>query len=306
MTALNPPEPDVSTPAAPYCAPFDPHPRKPRVALPKHACDCHAHICGPAADHPYAPDRIYTPHDSLLTDYLHMLATVGVERCVLVQPSVYGSDNTVLLRAMEESPLPCRGVAVIEPSISDAEITRLHEAGIRGIRFNLVDVHDPTGAIPLDDVEAVARRVKPLGWHAEFLIHADNYPNIDAMFADFPTDIVLGHMGYMRPPLAVDAACFQGLLRLAKGGRCWVKMSGPARISAGEMPHPDAVPIARALIETAPDRLIWGSDWPHVKLSQAIPNDGDLVDLIAAWIPDPALRRQVLVDNPNVLYRFTR
>lgn len=304
MAASIPSEPDVSTPGAPYCTRFDPHPREPRVVLPAGSCDCHAHICGPGAEYPYAPERIYTPYDSLLPDYLSMLAILGVGRCVLIQPSVYGSDNRVMLKAMAESPLPCRGVAVIEPSVPDAEITRLHAAGIRGIRFNLVDVRDPTGAIALDDVKALARRVKPLGWHAEFLIHADHYPDIDALFADFPTDIVLGHMGYMRPPLAVDAAGFQGLLRLAKQGRCWVKMTGPSRISGVEMPHPDVVPIARALVEAAPDRLIWGSDWPHVKLSKAIPNDGDLADLIDAWIPDPACRRQVLVDNPTVLYGF--
>lgn len=295
-------QPDVSTPGAPYCSRFDPHPRQPRVTLPAGACDCHAHICGPGAEYPYAPERVYTPYDSLLPDYLAMLATVGVGRCVLIQPSVYGADNRVMLGAMKEAPLPCRGVAVVESTVTDTEITRLHEAGIRGLRFNLVDVRDPTGAIDLDEVTALARRVQPLGWHAEFLIHADHYPKIDEMFAGFPTDIVLGHMGYMRPPLAVDAPGFQGLLRLVRGGRCWIKMTGPSRISGGEMPHPDVVPIARALVEAAPDRMIWGSDWPHVKLSKAIPNDGDLVDLLEDWIPDAAIRRRILVDNPTALY----
>lgn len=303
MAERKSPEPDVSSPEAPYCPRFDPHPRKPRVRLPAGSCDCHAHICGPGADYPYAPERIYTPHDSLLPDYLAMLATVGAERCVLIQPSVYGADNRVMLRAMAESPLPCRGVAVIEPTVADAEIERLHAAGIRGVRFNLVDVRDPTGAIP-SAVEALARRVKPLGWHAEFLVHADHYADVDAMFADFPTDVVFGHMGYMRPPLLLDAPGFQALLRLIRRGRCWIKMTGPSRISGGEMPHPDVVPIARALVDTAPGRLIWGSDWPHVKLSKAIPNDGDLVDLLEDWIPDAAVRRRVLVDNPTALYRF--
>jgi len=293
-----------SDPAAPYCEPFDPHPRKPRLALPPLTCDCHAHICGPESAYAYAPERIYTPPDALLPDYLHMLATVGVGRCVFVQPSIYGRDNTVMLGAMRESPLPCRGVAVVDETVSDGEIERLHAAGVRGLRFNLVDVRDPTGTVPLAAIESLARRVKPLGWHVEFLAHVDRYPDLDALFSGFPVDIVFGHMGYMRPPLAVDAERFQALLRLVRRGHCWVKFTGPSRISVDEMPYPDVVAIARALVEAAPDRMIWGSDWPHVKLSKAIPNDGDLVDLLADWIPDATVRRQVLVDNPAALYGF--
>ena len=291
-------------PAAPYCAPFDPTPRKPRLELPPLACDCHAHICGPQSAYPYAPSRVYTPYDSLLPDYLAMLETVGVERCVLVQPSVYASDNTVMLKAMAGSPLPCRGVAVVEDSVTDAEIDRLHDAGVRGLRYNLVDVRDPTGNLALDAVTAMARRVQPLGWHVEFLMHADGYPDVVSLFADFPTDIVLGHLGYMRPPLETDAPAFRNLLSLVREGRCWIKLTGPMRISAGEMPYPDVTPIARALVEAQPGRMIWGSDWPHVKISKAIPNDGDVVDLLAEWIPDEATRRRVLVDNPTVLYGF--
>lgn len=292
-------------PAAPYCTAPDPDTGVPQLILPPLSCDCHAHICGPATKHAYAAERIYTPPDALLPAYLKMLKKIGVQRAVLVQPSIYGADNSVLLKAMNESPLPCRGVAVVDSSVSDSEIEQLHQAGIRGARFNLVDVRNPSGQINLAAVKALAERIKPLGWHAEFLIHADQYPDLDRMFSNFPVDIVFGHLGYLRPPLSVENEGFQALLRLLCGGCCWVKLTGPTRITAEEMPYPDVTPIARALIETAPDRLIWGSDWPHVKLSKAMPNDGDLVDLLAEWIPDPDRRRQVLVDNPDELYNFT-
>lgn len=304
MAESHPSTPLPEDPAAPYCEPFDPHPRKPNLTLPPLSCDCHAHICGPQSEFAYAPERVYTPYDSLLPDYITMLETVGVERCVLVQPSVYGADNRVMLKAMADSPLPCRGVAVVEDGVTDGEISRLHEAGVRGLRYNLVDVRDPTGNLALDAVTAMAKRVQPLGWHVEFLMHADGYPDVVSLFADFPTDIVLGHLGYMRPPLAVEAPAFQNLLQLVRGGRCWIKLTGPMRISGGEMPYPDVTPIARALVEANPERMIWGSDWPHVKVSKTIPNDGDVVDLLADWIPDEETRRRVLVDNATRLYGF--
>jgi 2-pyrone-4,6-dicarboxylate lactonase len=304
MAHSDEPNSPPADPAAPYCAPFDPNPRKPHLVLPPSSCDCHAHICGPSSAYAYAPERIYTPPDSLLPDYRAMLSTVGVERCVLVQPSVYGADNTVMLAAMAESALPCRGVAVVEAGVSDAEIARLHQAGVRGLRFNLVDVRDPTGNVDLEGVTALARRVRPLGWHVEFLMHADGYPDVAGMFDGFPTDIVLGHLGYMRPPLDIGSPQFQRLLDLVRGGRCWIKLTGPSRISGGEMPHADVIPVARALVEAAPERMVWGSDWPHVKLDMEIPNDGDLVDLLAEWIPDAAVRRRVLTDNPTQLYDF--
>jgi predicted TIM-barrel fold metal-dependent hydrolase len=235
-----------------------------------------------------------------------MLGRIGVQRAVLVQPSVYGSDNSVLLRALAEAPLPCRGVAVLPPAIAEGDLRALHQAGIRGVRFNLVDVRDPSGRIDLAAARALAERVKPLGWHAEFLLHADDYPDLDRLFGDFPVAIVFGHLGYLRPPLAVANGGFQALLRLLRAGRCWVKLTGPTRISGGGMPYPDVAPIARALVDVAPDRVVWGSDWPHVKLSKPMPNDGDLVDLLADWIPDPARRQQVLVDNPAALYDFPR
>ncbi|MBN2792727.1 MAG: amidohydrolase family protein [Desulfuromonadales bacterium] len=298
------PKPHSGHPEAPFCSAYDPNTRTPSLQLPSLSCDCHAHICGPADRFTYAQERIYTPPDALLADYLRMLDIIGIERTVLVQPSVYGCDNTVLLRALDECVIPCRGVAVIDQAVSDGELQEHHRSGIRGIRFNLVDVRDPSGRLDLSMVRTLAERIRALDWHCEFLLHADEYPELDSLFDDFPVDIVLAHMGYLKPPLSVENPGFQALLRLLRKGRCWVKLTGPMRISAGEMPYPDVTPIARELIDTAPNRILWGSDWPHVKISKKMPNDGDLVNLLEEWVPDTRLRRRILVDNPEKLYGF--
>lgn len=289
---------------APLCAAPDRNPRKPKLSLPMGTCDSHAHICGPAARYLYAPDRIYTPPDAPLADYLAMLAKLGVERAVIIQPSVYGTDNRVTLAAIEEAKIPCRGVAVVDETVSDEALARLDRAGIRGIRLNLVDVADPSGDLPIDIARRLARRIAPLGWHTEFLVHVDDHPDFDTMFADFPTDIVLGHLGYMRPDKGTEDPGFQALLRLMAVGRCWVKLTGPYRISSGDLPYPGVTDIARALAACNPDRLVWGSDWPHVMVTKPMPNDGDLCDLLGDWIPDAETRRKVLVDNPARLYGF--
>ena len=209
-----------------------------------------------------------------------------------------------MLQAIKEATVACRGVAVVDQTVSDEELRRLHDAGVRGIRFNLVDVLDPSGGVPLADVRRLAERVAPLGWHAEFLIRVDDFSDFDVLFANFPVDIVVGHMGYMRPSSKLDHPGFQGLLRLVERGRCWIKLTGPYRISAGDLPYQDAAEFAGALAMAAPERLVWGTDWPHVMLTKAMPNDGDLCDLMADWIADPQLRNRVFVDNAATLYGF--
>ena len=299
------PPPHAPSPEAPLCAPFDPNPRQPRVKMPPNACDCHAHICGPIERFPYAEKRIYTPPDALLPAYMHMLQTLGVERCVLVQPSVYGTDNQVMHGAMKKLGERSRGVAVVDDSISDAELERLHEAGIRGVRVNVVDVlPEEKGIIPIAPLTKLASRVKRFGWHVEFLMHSDEFPDLDRTFADFPTDIVLGHLGYMKTDKGVEQPGYQALLRLMKRGKAWVKLTGPSRISLEGMPHADTVRYAHALLEAAPERVIWGTDWPHVKIAGPMPNDGELADLLLDWIPDEERREQVLVKNPSKLYGF--
>jgi predicted TIM-barrel fold metal-dependent hydrolase len=289
---------------APACAPPDFAPRKARFAFPAAACDCHAHILGPASRHDYARDRVYTPPDCLLPDYRRMLATLGVERAVLVQPSVYGSDNTVMLRALREAGPAFRGVAVVDWTVGDAALEDLHAAGVRGVRVNVVDVKEGKGALPIGRLRHLAERIAGRGWHLELLAHVDEYPALDRELADFPVDLVFGHLGYMRTDRGAGTPGFRALMGLLEEGRAWVKLTGPYRISTGAMPHADVVPYARELLRIAPQRVVWGSDWPHVMVKGAMPNDGELADLLLDWIPDEALRRRVLVDNPAQLYGF--
>jgi 2-pyrone-4,6-dicarboxylate lactonase len=293
---------------APLCAAPDPQPRRPSFALPPLACDCHAHICGPRSRYAYFPERIYTPPEALLSDYRRMLDTLGVERAVLVQPSVYGADNTALLDALATDPGRLRGVAVVEPDISRVELERLHRAGVRGVRCNIVDVKEGKGRLPLEALRALADKIRPHGWHIELLLHVDEFPDIDRALAEFPVDVVLGHLGYMRAGgtnAGVDAPGFRALLRLLATGRAWVKLTGPYRISvASGLPYADVTPLARALVDVAPDRIVWGTDWPHVMVKTPMPNDGALCDLLADWVPDAGRRRAVLVDNSARLYGF--
>ncbi len=290
---------------APECAAPDFNPRQSKVRMPARACDTHAHIMGPRAKYAYSPARIYTPPDCLLSDYLHMLDTIGVERAVLVQPSVYGTDNTVMLEALKAAGGRLRGVAVVEDDIADGELQALNDAGVRGVRVNIVDVKDrKPGTLPMAALTRLARRIAPLGWHMEFLMHADEFPDLDQTFSGFPVDIVLGHLGYLTIGKPVDDPGFQALLRLMKSGKAWAKLTGPYRITSEPLPYPATVPFAQALVEANRERLIWGTDWPHVMLKGSMPNDGELVDLLAAWLPDQSVRQQVLAKNPEKLYGF--
>jgi 2-pyrone-4,6-dicarboxylate lactonase len=293
-----------ATKEAPYCVAYHSDPSTPKYPFPAGACDTHAHICGPEASVPYHPERIYTPPDALLPAYEYMLKTLGVERMVLVQPSIYGEDNSAMLKAMGETSLPARGVAVVPMDIERAELDVLHRAGIRGVRFNLVDVKNPTAGLPLAELTAFAERIKPMGWHVEFLVHVDDYPDFGSLFRDFPIEIVVGHFGYYSPGCGLAHPGFKGLLELAESGRCWVKLTGPYRISAEELPYADVDPFAEALIARAPHHLLWGSDWPHVMMKKTMPDDGHLADVLARYASDQELRQQILVDNPARLYHF--
>ena len=296
---------NTATAGAPPCAPPDFNPHKPKITLPKLACDTHAHILGPIAKFAYSPARVYTPPDCLLSDYQKMLATMGVERAVLVQPSVYGSDNTVMLNALQSTGGAFRGVAVVDDTVSDAELATLNAAGVRGVRVNIVDGKDrKPGTLPMAELTALATRIAPMRWHMEFLMHCDEFPDMDRTFADFPVDIVLGHLGYMKTDKGLDDAGFQSLLRLMKTGKAWVKFTGPYRISTQALPHADTNAYAQALVQANVERVLWGSDWPHVMVKSTMPNDGDLCDLLSSWIPDAAVREQVLVRNPAKLYGF--
>lgn len=292
-------------PEPPLCAAPDPHPRRPNTQLPPLACDCHAHICGPPVRYAYYARRVYTPPDALLPDYQRMLATLGVERGVLVQPSVYGTDNSALLDALAAAG-PCfRGVAVVGDATEQAELERMHRIGVRGVRCNVVDVPpEEKGQLPLASLTRLARKIERLGWHIELLLHVDEFPDFDRAFADFPVPVVVGHLGYMRTDRGLGAPGFQAMIRSMQSGRCWAKLTGPYRIAAQPFPHRDVIPFVRALTDAAPDRVVWGTDWPHVMVKGGMPNDGDLCDLLSDWLLAPALRARVLTENPTRLYGF--
>lgn len=292
---------------APLCAAPDRNPRPPRSPFPPLSCDTHAHVFGPASRFPYVAERIYTPPDSTYDDYRALLSALGVERAVLVQPSVYGTDNAAMLAALQAFGQGVRAVAVTDPAIAPGEIEALHRAGVRGLRFNVVDRHDHKNVVPVEVLRAVAAKIAPFGWHIELLVNVDEAPDFAAAVAAIPVPIVLGHLGYPKSGARNWPAhpAFAGLLRLIDGGRCWIKLTGPYRISdAPDVPYEDVDAAARALIAAAPERMIWGTDWPHAMKKKRMANDGEMADLLERWAPDAAVRKRILADNPAEFYGF--
>ena len=293
--------------SAPLCQAPDPEIRSPRIEFPFGAVDCHAHICGPEVIFPYAQERIYTPPDASLESYESLLQMLGVERAVLVQPSVYGTDNRAMLAALKANPKKFRGVAVLSndsKQIQEKDLEQLHAAGVRGIRCNIVDVADKSAGLPIQNLKALAERIQPFGWHLELLMHVNEYPDLAHVFENFPVDLVFGHFGYSHTKYGVKDGGFQGLLDLLKNQQAWVKMTGPYRICDGDIPYEDMRPFNDAVLHANPKQLVWGSDWPHVMVKKQMPHDADLCDLFGTWVTDPALRKSILVDNPCILYDF--
>ena len=268
--------------------------------MPSGAVDCHAHVFGRPDKYPFSPRRPYTPPPVFLEDYLAMHEALGVERGVIVQSGVHGTDNAALVDAIATRPDRLRGIALIASSTSDDELRRLAAGGVVGFRSNLVA---KTG-VQLDEARSLAARVAGLGWHVQFLLDAEQFPDLDRVLGGFPTEVVIDHMG--RPDVAagVEAPGFQALIRLLKSGKGWAKLSAPYRTSLAGSPYADLRPFAQALVEAAPDRLVWGTDWPHVMLPPPVPNTGDLCDELPAWVPDEGLRNRILVSNPERLYGF--
>ena len=292
---------------APLCQAPDPEIRSPKIVFPAGAVDCHAHVCGPETVFPYANERIYTPPNATLAQYNALLAMLGISRAVLVQPSVYGSDNRAMLAALSSNPEKFRGVAVVDSDpqkISDIQLEKLHAAGVRGLRCNIVDVADKSAGLPINELTALAQRIAPFGWHLELLMHVNEYPDVDKTFANFPVDLVFGHFGYSHAKHGISDQGFIGLLNLMKDQKAWVKMTGPYRICDGDLPYADMRPFNDAVIAANPKQLIWGSDWPHVMVKKHMPHDADLCELLGSWVSDESLRKAILIDNPCMLYDF--
>ena len=282
--------------------PFHPDPSRPLFGPPPGAVDAHCHVFGPGERFPYAPERKYTPCDApkeklwALRDYL------GFERNVLVQATCHGTDNRALIDALDDARGRARGVATVGHDVSDAELRALDAAGVRGLRFNfvrrLVDV------TPQEVLAGIARRVAPLGWHVVIYFEAADLPVLYAFLASLPTTIVIDHMGRPDVTQPVDGPGFELFVRLMREHpNVWSKVSCPERLSQlGPPGYADFVPFARRLVEQFPDRVLWGTDWPHPNLKSHMPDDGKLVDLIPSIAPSPELRRALLVDNPMRLY----
>ena len=295
-----PPDREKKPPEPPVCAGPDLKPRKPSFALPAGAADCHAHVFGPRDPYGYAAGRLYTPPPVFLPDYLAMLDALGIERAVVVQSGVHGTNNNVIVDAIAQSQGRLKGIALIGETISDAELDKLAAAGVRGFRSNLVA---KTG-VQFDAAKKLAQRVERLKWHVQFLLDVEDFPDLDKVLADFPVEVVIDHMGRPDTSRGVAAPGFQALVRLLQSGRGWAKLSAPYRTSAQTFPYADIVPFAHALVAAAPERLVWGTDWPHVMLDTTMPNDGGLCDQLAVWAPDAATRNKILADNPARLYGF--
>lgn len=285
----------------PVCAPADPCPEPPSFAMPAGAVDTHFHVFGPADVYPYASDRAYTPPDAPVAAYRQLAARLGIQRAVIIQPSVYLFDNRRTLDAMGELGMPARAVAVVDPAVSDAELARLHGLGVRGLRVNLIF----GGQLDFGDARRLADRIRPLGWHLQFLADVSAIPDLEAAVRQLSITCVFDHLGHAPTHRGLGAGGIQALLRLLETGSVWVKLSGSYRITTeATTPYRDVEPLARALIAANPERVVWGSDWPHPSTAVAMPNDGKLLDMLADWAPEPAVREQILVRNPELLYGF--
>jgi 2-pyrone-4,6-dicarboxylate lactonase len=283
------------------CLPPDPNPVKPRLALLPGACDAHCHVFGPAMKFPYAADRSYTPPDAPVEQLRALHAHLGISRAVIVHASCHGSEMDVTLDAIASSNGTYRGVAVVEGSVSDRELERLHAGGIRGIRFNFVK---HLGGVPdLNVFYRLLARIKPLGWHIVLHFDAGDLLEQQALLARIDVPFIIDHMGRVKAGEGLDQKPFQSLLALYRvNPLAWIKISGAERVSAGKRPFRDAVPFAQALIDIDAGRLLWGTDWPHPNITRDMPNDGELVDLLSEMCPDVALRNRILVDNPTRMY----
>jgi len=284
-------------------------PSRPRFKLPAGAVDAHCHVFGPGADFPYAPERKYTPCDASKQQLFALRDHLGFARSVIVQATCHGADNRAMVDALVHSGGKARGVATVRRSVTDRELRDMHDSGVRGVRFNFVKrLVDFT---PRDELMEIAGRVAPLGWQVVIYFEAVDLPELWDFFTALPTTIVVDHMGRPDVRLAVDGPQFELFVKLMRDHpNVCSKVSCPERLSvtgpkalAGEQnAYRDVVPFARRIVETFPDRVLWGTDWPHPNLKDHMPDDGLLVDFIPHIATTPELQKKLLVDNPMRLY----
>jgi D-galactarolactone isomerase len=278
--------------------------RRPRLIAPPKACETHSHIYGPADRYPRFPGRKPPNWTASLGAYEAMLRRLGMERCVIVQPSLYSTDNRCTLDAIKQLGLSrARGVAVTKKDIGPKELQQLHDAGVRGLRFYLI-VDD----FRMSDAPEMARRIAPLGWHLQVQDRGNWLPEAIPVLEKLPVDVVIDHIGRTPPENGVNDPGFQALLRFLERGRCWVKISAPYLASTDGPPHySDVGPKVRALVSVRPDRLVWAANWPHPNHTPGNkPEEADCLDVLLDWVPDAAVRNAILAGNPAKLYGFDK
>lgn len=284
----------------PDCLPPLDHPSQPGQALPAGSWDTHCHVFGPHDVFPYAEGRSYTPPDAPYARMAALHRHLGISHAVIVQAACHGSDHSALLDAIAQSQGRYRGVAVVPPSVEPAELQRLHAGGVRGARLNFVP---HLGTPPSEaDVLALADRIAPLGWHLCLHVDSASLSSLLPLLRRLPVPYVIDHMGRIQAAKGTEDAAFQGLLAVAGQPSAWVKISGIDRIGMGKRPFHEGLPFMRALAEAMPDRILWGTDWPHPNVRGDMPDDGEVVDALFLAVPDAALRHKILVDNPARLY----
>ena len=307
------PAPETTSPASfrmtPGWLPFHPAPSRPRFRVPPGAVDAHCHVFGPGAEFPYAPERKYTPCDASREQLFALRDRLGFARNVVVQATCHGADNRALVDALRNSGGKARGVATVRRSVGDAELAELHAAGVRGTRFNFV--RRLVDFTPRDELLEIAQRIAPLGWHVVVYFEAADLPQLWDFFTALPTTVVVDHMGRPDVTKPVDGPEFELFVRmLREHPNIWSKVSCPERLSVTGPPaldgernaYRDVVPFARRIVETFPDRVLWGTDWPHPNLKDHMPDDGLLVDFVPQIATTADLQRRLLVDNPMRLY----
>jgi predicted TIM-barrel fold metal-dependent hydrolase len=283
--------------------PPDPNPKKPKLTLPSGACDTHIHLFGPANKYQFASDSPYTSRDALPEESIALQDRLGLSYAVIVSPGGYGSNYELLADVLTRFPERFRGIALLPGNTPSSEIARLTRLGVKGLRM----MSAGRGSHVPHYSKEIAARAFEHGWHVQFYPHdTDIIEYADKLLA-LPNDIVLDHFASVPAAGGVDQPAFKTVLRMLDTGRVWVKLSGPMRVTPQDLPYAPVTPLARALVQHAPERLVWGSDWPHVNMNNRLmPNDGDLVDLLLDWVPDEKTRNRILVDNASALYGFPK
>ncbi|MEK9677438.1 MAG: amidohydrolase family protein [Rhodospirillaceae bacterium] len=280
---------------------FHPNPSKPKYVPPAGAVDSHCHVFGPGDVFPYSLERKYTPCDAPKEKLFELRDYLGLSRNVIVQATCHGDDNRALVDAMNASGGMARGVATVKESITDEGLQELHEAGVRGVRFNFVK--RLVDSLPREPLRNIAERIKPLGWHIVIYFEAPELPELYDFFTSLPTTVVVDHMGRPDVTKPVDGPEFELFIKLLRENEnFWSKVTCPERLTKAGAPYDDVVAFSSRLVEEFPDRTIWGTDWPHPNMKSHIPDDGLLVDYIPRIAPEAAQQQRLLVDNPMRLY----